>query len=239
MRRGSTSTTCDRRDAGGAGLARTLTAGELEEELVRLTSLRGVKALNELRDRAREAAGPLDAAAEMEALDDLIGAVLGTGEARLTTTAARAQQRGRGFDPRRLELFEALQVQLLQSPLPGRAEQPDSFPALSFIEAYFSNWIEGTEFELAEAEEIVFDGAVPDGRFEDAHDVLGTFELVDDPELRSRVPTGADDLIALLRFHHARMLERRPSGQPRLLQDPSEPAPGPPASSIPTWSRGP
>lgn len=200
--------------ASRAGVARTLTRAEVEDELIRLASVRGSKALNELRDEAREVAEPLDATAEMEALKGMIGAVLGTHETDLETPAARAYHRGLGFDPRRLDLFDALQTQLMQTPLPNRTEQPDSFPALSFIESYFSNWIEGTEFELAEAEEIVFEGAMPEGRFEDAHDVLGTFELVDDPDRRARVPTGPDDLLDLLRSHHALMLARRPTANP-------------------------
>lgn len=200
--------------ASQSGVARTLTQAEVEDELIRLASVRGSEALNELRDKAREVAGPLDAAAEMEALNEMVGAVLGTHATDLKTPATRAYRRGLGFDPRRLDLFDALQTQLMQAPLPDRAEQPGSFPALSFIEAYFSNWIEGTEFELAEAEEIVFEGVVPEGRFEDAHDVLGTFELVDNPDLRARVPTGPDDLLDLLRSHHALMLARRPAANP-------------------------
>lgn len=200
--------------ASRAGVARTLSRGEVEDELVRLIALRGSSALNELRDRARKLSGPLDAAAEMDSLDEMIGAILGTREARLETPSARGRHGGLGFDPRRLELFGALQAQLMQTPLPDRAEQPGSFPALSFLEAYFSNWIEGTEFELKEAEEVVFDGVVPEGRFEDAHDVLGTFELVDDRELRGRIPTGPEDLLRLLRSHHARMLARRPAVNP-------------------------
>lgn len=200
--------------ASRSGVARTLSRAEIEDELVRLASVRGIEALNELRDKAREVAGLLDATAQMEAFDDMIGAILGTRTVQLKTAVARAHQRGLGFDPRRLELFDALQAHLIQTPIPSRPEQRDSFPAVSFIEAYLSNWIEGTEFELEEAEEIVFEGVVPQGRFEDAHDVLGTFELVDDPELRARVPAGPDDLIALLRSHHALMLARRPAVNP-------------------------
>lgn len=196
------------------GIARTLSPAEIEDELVRLASVRGTEALNDLRDRAREVAGVLNATAEMEALDDLIGVILGTRTAQLETAAARAHQRGFGFDPRRLELFDALQTSLMQTSLASRSEQPDSLPTFSFIEAYFSNWIEGAEFELEEAEEIVFEGVVPEGRFEDAHDVLGTFELVEDPELRARVPSGPEDLIDLLRSHHALMLARRPAANP-------------------------
>lgn len=190
--------------AGRGGVARTLSRAEIEDELGRLVSVRGTEALSELRDKAREVAGLLDATTEVEALDDLIGAILGT----------RAHRRGFGFDPRRLELFDALQSHLLRTPLPSRPERLDSFPALSFIEAYLSNWIEGTEFELEEAKAIVFERAVPEGRFEDAHDVLGTFELVDSPDLRARVPTGPDDLIARLRSHHALMPARRPAVNP-------------------------
>lgn len=200
--------------ARGNGIARTLSRSEIEDELVRITARRGAGALNELRDQARQLAPVVDAEREMALLDDLIGAVQGTREVELTTAAARAQRQGMGFDPRRMELFETLQGHLLQDPQPVRPEQPDSLPALPFIEAYFSNWIEGTEFAVDEAEEIVFQGEVPDGRFEDAHDVLGTFEVVSDLQRRARVPRDSEDLLALLRSHHALMLGSRPAAIP-------------------------
>lgn len=93
-------------------------------------------------------------------------------------------------------------------------EQAASFPALSFIEAYLSNFIEGTEFELDEAEAIVFEDKLPQGRFTDAHDVLGTFEVVNDPGGRARVAEDGDDLPAMLRADHAVMLARRPEVNP-------------------------
>jgi len=196
------------------GVSRTLSAGEIEEELTRTVGIRGRDALGELRDEAKAIAATLDAAAEMAALDDLIGAILGTRDVELATSAARAAHAGAGFDPRRIELFEALQAALLREPLTVRGEQADSLPVLPFIEAYFSNWIEGTEFELAEAERIVFERAVPEDRPEDAHDVLGAFDLVNNPEMRRRTPNDADDLLDLLRSSHAQMLERRPSVHP-------------------------
>jgi hypothetical protein len=200
--------------ARGDGVTRTLSRVEIEDELTRIAAQRGTDALNEIRDRAREIASALDAEREMGLLDDLIGAVQGTRDVELVTAAARAQRQGMGFDPRRLELFEALQAHLLRDPQPERPEQVGSLPALSFIEAYFSNWIEGTEFAVDEAEEIVFEGAIPEGRFEDAHDVLGTFELVNDPERRGRVPRDSEGLLALLRSHHGLVLARRPAARP-------------------------
>jgi len=200
--------------ARGGALARTLSRVEIEDELVRVAALRGTEALDELRDQAREVAPSLDAARELKLLDDLIGAIRGTGELPLATAAARAQRQGLGFDPRRLELFEALQAQLLQTPQPQRPERPGSQRALPFFEAYFSNWIEGTEFAVDEAEEIVFTGEIPEGRFEDAHDVLGTFEIVGDPDKQAQAPGDPEDLIRMLRSHHAQMLGRRPTAHP-------------------------
>lgn len=201
--------------AQAGGTARTLSRVELEDELTRVAALRGSEALNDVRDQARRVSGAIGAEREMEDLEELIGGVLGTRDVVLSTDAARALGRGLGFDPRRLELFEALQSYLLQQiPMLERPAQEDSWPALSFIEAYFSNWIEGTEFRLDEAEGIVFEGAVPEGRTEDAHDVLGTFELVDDPTKRGVVPSDASDLLGLLRSHHSLMLGRRPDARP-------------------------
>lgn len=196
------------------GVSRTLSTAEIENELMRIAAARGDDALNELRDQARQVTPVLDAEREMTALDDLTGAILGTRDAELATAAARAAHAGLGFDTRRIELFESLQAALLKGPVERRSEQPDSLPALSFIEAYFSNWIEGTEFELQEAETIVFQRTVPEGRVEDAHDILGTFDLVNDPVKRQQLPSNAEDLLDLLRSHHALILERRPQAVP-------------------------
>lgn len=203
-----------RRSRAVAGVARTYSRAEMEEELTRLADLRGDAALNELRDQARELAETLDANTEMEAFDDLIGAVLGTRDAPLETRAARARRAGIAFDRHRLDLFETLQAELLRDTLPTRSAQPNSLPALAFFEAYFSNWIEGTEFELDEAEEIVFERNLPEERIEDAHDVLGTFDIVNDPVRRRELPDGPDSFLDLLRAHHASMLERRPQANP-------------------------
>ncbi|HEY2478979.1 MAG TPA: Fic family protein [Solirubrobacterales bacterium] len=195
-------------------LGRTLSRIELEDELVRLAAVRGRAALDELRAQAGSVAAAIEAEAELAQLEDVLGSILGTRDSVLSTEAGLAHQAGTGFDPRRIEIFQALQARLLQTPLPERPEQPGSFPTLSFIESYLSNFIEGTEFELGEAEEIVFGDKIPEGRFEDAHDVLGTFELVNDRARRARTPHDGDDLLDLLRTDHAVMLARRPQVGP-------------------------
>jgi hypothetical protein len=196
------------------GVTRTYSRSELEIELTRLLEQQGSDGLNQLRDKARALAPRIGADDEMKMLDDLIGAVLGTRDSPLETSSARAHQAGVGFDRRRIDIFSSLQAEILRSSFPDRDEQPRSFPALSFFEAYFSNWIEGTEFEIEEAEEIVFERRVPETRDEDAHDVLGTFEVVNDPAMRAERATSARGFIELLRSRHAQMLARRPSARP-------------------------
>lgn len=201
------------------GAPRTLSRAEIEEQLARMVAFRGIASLNELRDQARQVAPALGAEAEMEELENLVGAVLGTGAATLATATARAHGRGQGFDPRRIELFDALGTQLLQQLPPTYVEQKVKPTTLSFFEAYFSNYIEGTEFEVSEAEEIVFGGVVPTGRFEDAHDVLGTFELIDDPTKRGRVPADGTEFVERLRADHAVFLGNRPAADPGRFKE--------------------
>jgi hypothetical protein len=198
---------------------RTLSRAELEEQLTRMVAVRGITSLNELREQARRVAPDLGADTEMKELDGLIGAVLGTGSATLATPSARAHGRGQGFDPRRIELFDTLRTQLLQQLPPTYVEQKAEPTTLSFFEAYFSNYIEGTEFEVSEAEEIVFQKIVPPGRFEDAHDVLGTFEVIEDPTKRGRVPADGADFVEQLRADHAVILGNRPAADPGRFKE--------------------
>ncbi len=84
------------------------------------------------------------------------------------------------YDPQCLELFQQLFTELeATAPVTRSARRTDG-PALPFFEAYFSSFIEGTEFAMDEAAEIIFQGRIPAARPEDAHDVLGTWKVVSD-----------------------------------------------------------
>ncbi len=85
---------------------------------------------------------------------------------------------------------------------------------IAFFEAYFSNFIEGTEFSVQEAEDIVFNGVIPAERAEDAHDVLATFRLVSDLGEMQRTPRDKDELIDFLRRRHAIVMGGRPDKNP-------------------------
>jgi hypothetical protein len=201
----------------GGDVSRTLTRAELEGRLDDVIRRSGADGLNALRDEARRIAPRIDRDDEYAALDRLIGALLGTREDKLASERAKARGAGTPFDPERLKLFEALHAEL-------RATAPYSRPAeqrsaqarsvLAFYEAYFSNFIEGTEFDVNEAADIVFNNVIPRDRPEDAHDVLGTWQIVSDPVEMAKVPRNPQMLLSLIQSRHALLMSARPDKQP-------------------------
>ncbi len=137
--------------------------------------------------------------------------------------AARAG--GHEYDPDRVARFDELARFL--AAIPSDLDVPTDLPALPdepgtslpFFEAYFSNFIEGTQFSVDEAEAIVVSGEIPAERPEDAHDVLGTFEAVADADLRASVPESADGLLALLERRHRLVMGSRPEMGPGRFKE--------------------
>jgi hypothetical protein len=197
-----------------SGVRRTLSRADLEAQLERMLANRGEEELNRLRDEATAIAPLIDREEEAKTLSTLIGALLGTQKTSLASNIGRATRAGEGWDEDRLVLFDALFAALHEYLPVDRPASERIPPSFSFFEAYFSNFIEGTEFTVEEAQAIVFEGAIPDDRPKDAHDVLGTFDLVADPALRDRTPTDPDDLISLLSTFHARIMAGRPEERP-------------------------
>ena len=203
-----------RRSRARSGIRRTLTPAELEVELEQLLANQGEAELNRLRDEARPIAAALDREHELVELSGLIGALLGTREGSLASPLGRAARAGESWDEARLALFDILLAALHEHVPVDRPASERISSSFSFYEAYFSNFIEGTEFTVAEAQDIVFRSKVPVDRPKDAHDVLGTFDLVSDPALRSRAPTSAEELESLLRTFHRRIMAGRPEERP-------------------------
>lgn len=163
-------------------VARGLAPQGVESRLEKDFQTGGERALNTLRDTARELAGVLNAADEYAVLDRLIGQLLGTRPDLPTTPSAVARRAGRPYDVGRLALFETLSGALQDvSGTERRCDMtsPQLFATMAFFDAYFSNFIEGTEFEVDEARAIVFDQVIPTVRPLDAHDILGIFAVVD------------------------------------------------------------
>ncbi len=197
-----------------SGVARTLSRGEIEERLDEILRRSGVDALQRLRNDARGVANQLGMAEEFQKLDTLIGTLLGTRETRLASSVAIARAAGVPYDPERLDLFQQLFAELAATAPVIRPARPTNGLALPFFEAYFSNFIEGTEFAVDEAADIVFKGHIPKSRPAEAHDVLGTWKMVSDQREMSRCPKDSGEFTMLLKSRHAQIMEGRPDKGP-------------------------
>ncbi len=202
---------------------RVLAQGEVETALDRILMIGGAQRLNQLRDHARQVAQDLQYQQQFKRLDGLIGALLGTQEARkLTARQALARAAGRPYDPARLEIFEALLAVLNAAPLADFADPAPLGQArenFAFFEAYFSNYIEGTTFTVEEAENIVFRGEIVESRSADAHDVLGTFNAAVASPWRDQPPQTADDFLYWLRGVNALVMQKRTDKRPGEWKD--------------------
>jgi hypothetical protein len=175
-----------------------------------------------LRDQINALGSALGLEDRAAQLDQIIGTLLGTREAPLVSQAAKARVRGVPFDARRIELFQKLHDGLRQfPPEPVRPWQPAGNAAVNqaFFEAYFSNFIEGTEFGVDEARAIIFEGVIPGNRPADAHDVLGTFRIVSDVAEMRCIPSTAGSFIDLLRHRDRTIMAGRPEVSPGEFKD--------------------
>lgn len=200
--------------ARGGAASRTLSRGELEEALERY-GRNDPASLNRLRDEARNVAPQLGLVEELKTLDGLIGTLLGTQDVKLSSARARAIASGVPYDPVRIERLEQLATQLLATGLPEIAEHGGhDVSVFAFFESYFSNYIEGTEFSLDEAADIALRGLARPDRPADAHDIAGTYQLVNDPDEMRRLPRDAQDLLDLLQHRHQVLMRGRPGARP-------------------------
>jgi hypothetical protein len=195
----------------------------VEEILEKICRLHGEAELNRLRDEAGAIAKVLGMTGEFTALNELFSAILGTGDAKsLGFAVSRARAAQTPYDPDRIELFTKLAGALNAEVLPRIAEpalSTDAWRNRAFFEAYFSNYIEGTEFEVGEARDIVFQQKVPESRPKDAHDIVGTFELIEDHAEAGRVVDSYDDLVGLLLRRHSVLMSARPEERPGQFKE--------------------
>jgi len=194
---------------------RTLGPAFVEQWLERFISRDIKNDIGGIRDQAKELAGTLGFHSEAKKIDALIGAMLGTRTVRLVTPVARARAAGRQYDDDRLTLFERLANELQQNPL----LIPDADPAAdlqlqAFVETYFSNFIEGTEFEIEEAHDIVVNGRPLRYREDDSHDILGTYQAILRSKRDSTLPGGAEKFVAQIMDWNRLVIESRKNKSP-------------------------
>lgn len=193
----------------------------VEQELLKRLECYGEADLNALRDAAKAHCLLLGMEKECYQLDGLIGALLSTQPAEvLLSPVAIATARQEPYDQNRLVLFEKMADYLNRCDFPSRPYEYSkaSWRNLSFYESYFSNYIEGTEFEINEAEQIIFSKQEISNRHEDSHDILSVYHVVHDYTEMVTVPESADDLMHLLSLRHELIMHARPEKRPGELK---------------------
>jgi Fic family protein len=211
------------RTKGSGEASKALSREQLEEKMEAFLRVKGEDALNQVRGRAKKIAALLNMEKELIQLNQLITDLLGTGLSKnLVSPVARSRVLGEPIDPDRIQLFESLYEELVKRDYPDYADKNrsiQSYQNFAFFEGYFSNYIEGTEFTVDEAKQIITTATPIPARDEDSHDILGTYQIVSNRPEMSIQPTSPDDLLKLLRQRHAVLLSARKSKNPGEFKD--------------------
>ena len=194
--------------------ARTLSLAELEGWLARKASFMDRTRVLRLRDDAIQLASQMDAVDRIDEITALFERL--EGRAPLSPDGSgllSALVQGRAWDERRVEMFAALATGLTSHEDPDLPQQLPAGPynlELPFFESYFSNYIEGTEFLVEEARQIIETQQPPAARPADGHDILGTYRCVADTVGRRAVSDDPSESLVFLRERHASILQGRP-----------------------------
>ena len=226
----------------GKKAARTLRLAELENWLARKAIWWDPERIERLHEETTELARATGADDRLPLVDRLFGQLTGQEALRPRAGALfHALSLGRAWDERRVEMFDRACAELrnadswdIPAALPASMEAdelafyesyfahgggPGTVPRfvpeeLPFYESYFSNYIEGTEFSLEEARQIIDTQQPPSSRPADGHDILGTYKCVADPAGRSATSDGVDELIESLVLRHGTIMAGRPETSP-------------------------
>lgn len=190
----------------------------VERFLITVLNSGGERVLNDIRDHAASIAPALGMQKEEVTLRSLIGALLGTHDrGELRTRDGQLMVKGTPVDEDRMARFETLAAHLRGAALPSFTNTVPAGLArhnFAFIESYFSNYVEGTKFDIHEACDIVLRNQPLSSRPKDSHDILGVFQMAANPPWRDSPPTAGADFLTGLEAWHAEMLRMRPEANP-------------------------
>jgi len=202
--------------------SKTLTLPEIEERIEKIIRIREEAGINQIRDDAKIIAKPLGMDAELGKFSKLISAILNTNPLhKLSSPTAIARKFGKPYDPARIVLFNTL-FKALNQPFKNRPDhnlELKAFRNFAFFESYFSNYIEGTEFEVNEAKQIISSGKPMPTRDDDSHDILGSYKIMSDQHGMRLTPSNPDELMQILQYRHQIMLISREKASPGQFKD--------------------
>lgn len=146
-------------------------------------------------------------------------------DGRLPDSNRRARAHGgETYDMNRVRQFGILRDYLASTRTLIGPPQHTPSASQAFYEAYFSNYIEGTEFDLDEAHRIIYQRTMPADRPQDGHFIDATFKLANDAYWRAKVPEDADEFMQMLQDRHFLLMSdvnvlMQPAGQFKTSQN--------------------
>ncbi len=192
---------------------RYLPIGELEDRLEEMMTQWGEDALNSFRDESKKISAELNMPNPYNRLAGIIGTLLGSKDVELHGKRSINRAAGLPVDDKKVELFWVLANHLETIYYPDNLDinldNDEYFENKAFFESYFSNYIEGTEFLIEEAEQIVFDKKEIENRVNDSHDVSGTFQIVSNRLFMTASPRSFPDFIDSMRYINKTVISTR------------------------------
>lgn len=203
--------------------SKCLNLSDIEDSLEQIIRVNGEDEINKLRDQARVISKQLNMSKEFDRLNRMISALLTTKTSKiLSSPLALARAFGKPYDPARLELFETLFRELKNTEFPYHEEKnisATSFRNFAFFESYFSNYIEGTVFEIDEAKKIIQTNKPLPARNNDSHDVLGTYQIVSNRKEMQITPSTPEEFLKIISDRHSILMQARVDKHPGLFKD--------------------
>ena len=208
--------------------AKSLKTAEISQKLTDLLQIHSESALIRLKEQAKVLAPMLGLEKELTVLTKLINAVQQQALGSTTNPSSGLNlYLGKPFHLPSIKLLEELYGHLAGNNYPQYPDQNLStatFQHFAFFESYFSQFIDGNEFELSEARHIIETGTVMGGRKEDGEDLLHTYQLASNKKEMATCPKTAQDFIQLLQKRHAFLMASRPNKHPGKFKESNNPA---------------
>ena len=192
---------------------RYIPVGELEDRLEKMMTQLGEDALNTFRNNAKKIALELNMHSPYKKLDGIIGTLLGSKNAILHGRRSIQRAGGLPADDEKVELFLLLgnHLETIYYPdnMDPNLDNSEYFENKAFFESYFSNYIEGTDFLIEEAEQIIFDKKEIENRINDSHDISGTFEIVSNRSFMTSTSSSFSGFIESLKLINKTIIPTR------------------------------
>ena len=204
------------------GPGRTAGRAEVERAVESLWATLREDGMAALVARAGRIAPALDATGEYDALRGIVDVVAGRSDAPLQATDVAARRRRTDpYDPDCMARLGLLATALGRVRLPDRPDPhvgADRAACASFVEAYFTNYIEGTRFLVAKARRIVFEAEEPDGRPADGRDVTQTYAQLSAMHAGMSLAATLPEFVDELRARHRSLMDARPEKRPGMFK---------------------